>query len=155
MGQLVRQLLIGLVVVAVQWLVLGRLDLWGVFPDVVVLYIAFVALQSGRRAGSVFGFVLGFFMDWLYGTWGVHMLIKTIVGFLIGLFPVDERAMRQVTPVQAFVGGLVIALLHNGLAVIFYALTAGTRTGFLIFGLWLGGAVYTAFIGMITAFFVR
>jgi rod shape-determining protein MreD len=153
MPLLLRRVLIGLLVVALQWLVLGRLRLWGAYPDVVLLFVAWVGLRDGRLSGSVTGFGLGLLMDAIYGTWGIQMFVKTVIGFLIGLFPADERESLLILPQQAFLGALVIALLHNGLLVIFLALQSGTRTPFLISALWIGSALYTSIVGTIASLF--
>ena len=153
MPALLRDVLIGLLAVAVQWLVLGRLRLWGAYPDVVLLYVTWLGLRHGRRYGSVAGFGLGFLMDAVYGTWGVHMFVKTLVGFLVGLFPAGERETLIILPNQALAGGFVVALLHNGLFVIFLALQTGTPTPFLVFALWLGSAAYTAVVAMLLSLF--
>ncbi|HMB94019.1 MAG TPA: rod shape-determining protein MreD [Rhodothermales bacterium] len=149
----VRRALVGLLIVALQWLILGRLRLWGAYPDIVLLYVAWLALRHGRLAGSVTGFGLGFLMDAIYGTWGLHMLIKTILGFLVGLFPANERETLLIMPQQAFIGTLVIALVHNGLLVLMIALQSGVRTSFLIWALWLGSALYTSILGTIASLF--
>ena len=149
----VRHMLVGLLVVALQWLVLGRLRLWGAYPDVVLLYVAWLGLRHGRRAGSVAGFSLGFLMDAVYGTWGIHMFVKTLEGFLVGLFPANERETLLILPQQAFIGGLVIALLHNGLLVIFLVLLSQARSLYMVTALWLGSALYTAVVGTIAALF--
>ena len=149
----VRRALIGLLIVALQWLVLGRLRIWGAYPDMVLLYVAWLGLRHGRLAGSLAGFGLGFLMDAIYDTWGIHMFVKTLVGFLIGLFPANERETLLIMPQQAFLGALVIALLHNGLMVLFMALNAGTRTMFLITALWIGSSVYTSVLGTIASLF--
>ena len=148
-----RRALVGLVIIALQWLILGRLQLWGVFPDVVLLYGAWLGLRHGRLVGSVGGFGLGFLMDVIYGTWGLHTFVKTLVGFLVGQFPTDERETLLILPRQAFVGALVIALVHNGLMVFLMALQSGTRTPFLIWGLWLGSSLYTSILGVIASLF--
>ena len=153
MPLVVRRALVGLLIVALQWLILGRLRLWGAYPDIVLLYVAWLALRHGRLAGSVTGFGLGFLMDAIYGTWGLHMLVKTILGFLVGLFPANERETLLIMPQQAFVGTLVIALVHNGLLVLMIALQSGVRTGFLIWALWLGSALYTSILGTIASLF--
>lgn len=153
MPLVVRRALVGLLIVVLQWLILGRLRLWGAYPDIVLLYVAWLALRHGRLAGSVTGFGLGFLMDAIYGTWGLHMLTKTILGFLVGLFPANERETLLIMPQQAFIGTLVIALVHNGLLVLLIALQSGVRTGFLIWALWLGSALYTSILGTIASLF--
>lgn len=141
---LLRSLAYGAGIVLAQWLLLGRLRLWGAYPDAVLLFVAWLALRYGRRAGSVAGFVCGFVLDLVYDTWGLHMLVKTVTGFMIGLFPSSEREGLLILPRQALVGGLVVALVHNGLLVLLLSLQTGARDSFLVFGLWIGSAVYTA-----------
>jgi rod shape-determining protein MreD len=150
---LVRYALIGAGVFALQWLVLGRLTLWGSYPDAVLLFVAWVGLREGRRVGSLAGFGLGALMDIAYGTWGIYMFAKTLVGFLLGLFPADQRESLRLQPRQGFLGGLVVALLHNGIVVIFLALQTDASNSFMVFGLWLGAALYTAFVSVIATLF--
>lgn len=149
-----RQVAVGLGVVLLQWL-LSHLDLWGVVPDVVLLYVAYVALRRGRVAGAVAGFSAGLLMDLLVNpsTLGINALMKTLMGFVIGLFRSEQGENLRLTPVQAFVGALVVAIVHNGLMTIVLALEQGTRTPFLIFGLWLGAALYTAVVALVGALF--
>lgn len=150
---LVRYALIGAGVFALQWLVLGRLTLWGSYPDAVLLFVAWVGLREGRRVGSLAGFGLGALMDIAYSTWGIYMFAKTLVGFLLGLFPADQRESLRLQPRQGFLGGLVVALLHNGIVVIFLALQTDASNSFMVFGLWLGAALYTAFVSVIATLF--
>ena len=153
MPLLARRALIGLLIVALQWLIFGRLRLWGAYPDVVLLYVAWIGLRHGKLPGAVAGFSLGLLMDAVYGTWGIHMLVKTLIGFMVGLFPANERETLLIQPRQAFLGGLVIALVHNGLMVALMALQSGTRSMFLITALWLGASLYTGLVGTLAALF--
>jgi len=150
---LFRHLLTGLVVFALQWLIMGRLRLWGAYPDAVLLYVAWVGLRHGRSSGAVAGFTMGLLLDAVYGLWGIHTFVKTLVGFLVGIFPANERETLLILPQQAFLGGLVIALLHNGLLVVFLALIAETRSMFMVTALWIGSSLYTAFVGFLAALF--
>ena len=154
MPYVLRQVAVGLAVVLAQWL-LSNLRLWGVVPDVVLLYVAYVALRRGRVAGAVTGFWTGLLMDFVVNpsTLGVNALLKTLMGFVVGLFRSEQGEHLRLTPVQAFVGALVVAVVHNGLLTILLALDVGTRTPFLIFGLWLGGALYTAVVALVGSLF--
>ena len=149
----VRRILIGAAALLVQWLVLGRLTLWGSYPDAVLLFIAWYALRTGRQRAALAGFGLGFAMDVVYGTWGIHAFVKTLIGFLLGNFAVDEREPLLIQPTQAVLGGLVIALVHNGLLVAFLALQTEATNDFLVYGLWLGSAAYTAFLAGLASLF--
>ncbi|MFN3597846.1 MAG: rod shape-determining protein MreD [Rubricoccaceae bacterium] len=150
-----RAVSLGLLAVLLQWLVFSRLRLWGVFPDVVLLYVAFVAVRQGRTAGMLAGFGAGLLYDVALGahTLGLHALLKTLMGFVIGLFRSERGEDLRLTPPLAFAGALVVALVHNGLLVIITALDQETRTLFLVFGLWIGAAVYTAFVAFVGTLF--
>lgn len=151
MPSFVRQLLIGLGVVLAQWLVFDHLPIWGAKPDIVLLYVAVIALQYGRVAGAVAGFGAGLAMDALVmpGFLGVGALVKTALGFVIGIFRSERGEMLRFDAFTAFVGALVLAAVHHGLMIILMALDQETRTLFLVFGVWLGGALYTALVALV------
>lgn len=139
---------VGAGLVLAQWLVLQHLSLWGAVPDAVLLFLGWTALHTQRHTAAGIGFVLGAALDVAYGTWGLHMLVKTATGFLLGSIPVtEERDAVLIQPQQAFLGGLVLTLMHNGLLVILLALQAQTTNTFLVNSLWLGSALYTAVLG--------
>jgi hypothetical protein len=100
------------------------------------------------------GFVTGFFADMIYGTWGIFMFIKTLVGFLIGMFPLESRDRPTMLPQQVFSGSLIIALFHNGLMIIFLVLLTQVRSGFHVGALWIGSAIYTAIVGALLSLIV-
>ncbi|MDZ4701565.1 MAG: rod shape-determining protein MreD [Rhodothermales bacterium] len=155
MPVLLRIALTGLIAVLLQWIVLGRLRLWGAYPDGVLIFIAWLGFAYGRRTGAVSGFAFGFLMDVIYGTWGIQMFVKTGVGFMVGFFQnPDQRDMPIVRPPQAFLMALVIALLHNGLLVALLVLQSGSRDISIVFSHWIGAAVYTAVVANIAARFV-
>jgi rod shape-determining protein MreD len=143
--RLLRLTFIGVGVVLLQWLLLNRMRLWGAYPDGVLLFVAYLGLYYGRRMGLVGGFFSGLLLDALLDSWGLHTFVKSLTGFLIGSFAVGERENLRPTLGQAFMGGFVLALVHNGLLVALLALAAETRTSFMITALWLGSALYTAF----------
>lgn len=155
MSRSTRLLLTAAGVFVLQWLVLGRLRIYGTYPDAVMLFLVWFALRQGRQQGMMTGFGLGAAMDVVYGTWGIHMVVKTLVGFTVGSFAVEERNAPLIQPQQALLGALTIALLHNGLIVILLALQTEATNDFLIYGLWLGSAVYTAGVAYVTSLFMQ
>ena len=151
----IRRIGAGIAVVLLQWLVFTRLGIAGVVPDVVLLFVTVVAVKRGRLAGAVAGFSAGLLMDLLLNpaTLGVNALVKTAVGYVVGLFPSDQGANTTFAPPQAFAGALVVSVVHNGLVTIALALSEGTRTPFLIAGVWIGGALYTAVVAAVASLF--
>src|SRR5690625_138707 len=132
MPQPARQLILGAIVFLVQWLVLGRLQIFGAYPDIVLLFVAWLGIRNGRLSGSAGGFVLGFLLDAVYQTWGIHMFVKTLVGFLVGLFPANELETLLIQPRLAFLGDLVIAFVPIGLMVMLMALGTGAWYSLLV-----------------------
>ena len=150
---LIRYTVIGTLVILLQWLVFGRLVVLGATPDAVLLFVAWIGLNFGRRTGAVAGFVMGLFMDAILDTWGMHMMLKTVVGFVLGLLPSEEYEEVVILPRQALLGGLVIAFLHNGLQVVFLAIQTGSTSTTLTLTVWFGSTIYTALVGTIAALF--
>jgi rod shape-determining protein MreD len=143
--------LIGFVVLLVQWLVLGRLPILGATPDAVILLVAWLGLRLGRRWGTGLGFAAGVLMDAVYDTWGMHALLKCVVGFVLGLFATEEREELVITPRQALLGGLAISFFHNGIQVAFLTLQTGEASKTLTLTLWIGSSIYTALVGTLAA----
>ncbi len=155
MARSTRLVLLAVGVFLLQWLLLGRLGLFGAVPDAVLLLVAWLSLREGRRVGVVAGFLLGFALDATYETWGVHMFVDSLIGFLVGLFPASERETVSIQPQQAFLGGFVIALVHGGLVVLFTVLDAHVRGPGLLLGGWLGSALYTGFLAFLASLFLQ
>jgi rod shape-determining protein MreD len=153
MPLIIRHVIIGAIVIVVQWLLFGRLTILGATPDAVLLFVAWIGLSYGRRSGAVVGFFMGLVMDAILDTWGMHMMLKTVVGFVLGLLPSDEYDELVILPRQALLGGFVIAFLHNGLQVVFLAIQSGAASTSLTLSVWLGSAVYTALVGTLFALF--
>ncbi len=155
MPHVFRRVLIGLAVVLLQWLVFNHLRLWGSFADIVLLYVAFVAVRYGKVAGTVTGCSSGLLMDIVTpgAPLGLYMTLKTLMGFAIGFFRTEQGENIRFSPLQSFLGALLVAIVHNGLMVIILALDNQTRTLFLITGLWFGSALYTAIVAFIATLY--
>ncbi len=152
MPVVVRQVLFALGVVLLQWLVVGRLQLWGAYPDVVLLYVAYVGLRFGRVPGALAGFGTGLLLGIAYDMWGSQMLVKTLMGFVAGQFQTEGSEGPRLGPVRTFGGALALALVHNGLLAVILALENQTQTAlFLIGALWIGSAVLTALVALLWA----
>lgn len=154
MPRSVRLVLLALGVFLLQWILLGRLGLFGAVPDAVLLFVAWLSLREGRRVGVLAGFALGFLLDATYETWGVHMFVDSLIGFLVGLFPASERETVSIQPRQAFLGGFIFALVHGGLVVLFTVLDTQARGLEVLLGGWLGSAFYTAVVAYLAALFL-
>ena len=155
MGDLLRLFFIGTAVVSLQWLFFGRLDLWGATPDVVLLFVLWVAVRYDQTTGMIAGFLVGFALDAIYGLWGIHMFVKTVIGFLVGLLnminsEVFVRSARRVVETT-----LVISLVHNTLLALFVVMQRGVGWGYLFWVLCIGSTLYTTLVAFLVVTFWR
>jgi rod shape-determining protein MreD len=134
-----------------QWLVLGRIMLWGTSANIVLLVLCLLSYLLGRRVGMFMGFGAGFLMDVIYDQWGIYTIAKTIMGFMVGSFTTERREGSGIAKRQAFTLGLLVALLHNGIMIILLAIQYRLVNTTLVGVVWLGSAVYTACIAFLIA----
>ena len=145
----------GTIAVALQWLFFGRIGLWGTTPDVVLLFVLWTAVRYGRIYGALTGFFAGFMLDAIYGLWGIHMFVKTLIGFLIGLLnvinnEVFERSVRRIVEVT-----LIVSLAQNGLMTLFITIQQAGEAQYLVWQLFLGCTLYTTVVAFVIATFWR
>ncbi len=115
-----RTLLLFVLVFAIQSTVGEWLQIVGIGPDFVVIFVVSVALRYGAAAGCLWGFLAGFTQDvyapveWL----GANSIAMTIVGFAVG--QLEEHFLTLYVPAK--VGVLGLAFFVNDM---FYFLITG------------------------------
>lgn len=101
-----RTLLLFIVVFAVQSTVSEWLQILGIGPDFIVIFIVSVAIRFGPATGSFWGFWAGFTQDvyapleWL----GANSISMTFVGFAVG--QLEERVLTVNLPAKVGILGL-------------------------------------------------
>ncbi|MFO7819922.1 MAG: rod shape-determining protein MreD [Halanaerobacter sp.] len=71
----------------------------GVNPDFLLIISTAAAVNYGRTAGGVLGFVAGLLQDWFSGgLFGVHALSKTITAYLCGFLKENIYQHHFLTP---------------------------------------------------------
>ncbi len=70
-----------------QVVVCKELKIYNVCPDLFLLGTIYFALKHGSVTGMNFGFFSGLLRDaFLIGPFGANALVKTLIGFIVGLF---------------------------------------------------------------------
>jgi rod shape-determining protein MreD len=107
--------LLGLVVLIVQFMLAGRLDIAGISPNFLAIFIIYAGLRGNQIMSIWLGFLLGFLLDALTSTqlMGLTSLGLVVVAYLAGLF--QTRIGR--IPI------LIQYLIHLGLLLAFFAIT--------------------------------
>ncbi len=154
MNEKVKAFLLGLLVILIQILLFRNLKLFGLEPDVVLLYILWLVMRQDRTTAILIAAGLGFVEDALLDLWGLNMFAKTAITFFSYRF-IPKVHDYQLLMGQAFLLILSVALFHNiiliSLSFFIEAYTAEHSFWLLIFG----NTVYTALVGMILYLFNR
>lgn len=80
-----------------QHFVVSKLTPLYTSPDVMALFIAFIAMSVGQRTGVSYGFAAGLIGGFLSGHIGMEALIGTCEGFGAGFFHVPEESYATST----------------------------------------------------------
>lgn len=96
----------------VQHYAASRLVIFGVYPDIVTIFIAFAAIRHGQKQGMTYGFMAGIATGILAGNMGIETLAKTVEGFVAGFFhiPEDSHASSRQKK-QLYYKGVLLACL--------------------------------------------
>jgi rod shape-determining protein MreD len=83
----------GIILLVLQVTVLQLIRVYHAVPDLLIIYLVFVALKYGSMHAVVFGFIIGMMQDvYNYPTLGATALANTVVGFIVGIF--QEQFIR-------------------------------------------------------------
>lgn len=108
-----------------QKFLLDRLILYGAVPDIVLIWLVFIARREGQSLGTTLGFFIGLMMDLLHSTLGIDAFAKTIAGFAAGFFREREGALGQqefftAVALASFVSTVAFYLVSFGIAMVWW-----------------------------------
>jgi rod shape-determining protein MreD len=116
MRRLIPDILISLLVLAVQTTLMPFLAIRGIIPDLLLIWIVYLAVRRGQVTGMLAGFLLGFAMDILAGAdgmLGLAALAKAVAGFVAGYFYNENKIQQTLGGTMFLVAVGLSALLHN------------------------------------------
>ena len=89
----------------------------GVHPDFLLIISTVTAVNYGRTAGGILGFITGLLQDWFSGgLFGIHAITKTITAYLAGFLKKNIYQYHFLTPPLIT---FLATLVNQGLIVIF------------------------------------
>ncbi|MDX1639843.1 MAG: rod shape-determining protein MreD [Balneolaceae bacterium] len=136
---------VGLSFVALQIVMFRHLKLWGMQPDLVLIYILWLITRRDRTTCLILAAGLGFFQDALLDLWGLNMFSKTLLTFMAYNFIPKSSDVRLLIG-QIFLTVLIASMVHN---IIFLGLNLVVEiysAELFFWREWIGNAVYTAVV---------
>jgi rod shape-determining protein MreD len=106
------------------------LTLEGITPDILTIWVIYLALKEGQMAGTLWGFCIGLVFDFATGSFiGLSALTKTICGFTAGYFYNENKTPMTLSSYRFLLIILFVSLIHNTIYFIVY--TQGSDIGLL------------------------
>lgn len=149
--EVLKDSLAGIAFVLIQVLLFQHLSILGATPDVLLLYLLWLALKYDRLQLVLYAAGLGLLQDALFDFWGIHMFSKVLLCFMIhGL--IGRYTETRLLLWQVFVFILGAAFVHNIIFISMSSFVEAYSVGFAPVIFLLVSSLYTAAIG--TALFI-
>lgn len=101
--------------------ILSNIYFLPVIPDFLLLFTIYVSIQKGGVHGESVGFFSGLFLDFFsICPLGLNSLLRTIIGFIFGLFHLNIGTSGIFVPMGIGLVATIIKILLTGLISIFF-----------------------------------
>ncbi|MBI4535272.1 MAG: rod shape-determining protein MreD [Ignavibacteriae bacterium] len=130
MRRIVLYLLISVLLIILHTTLMKYLAIGDIVPDILVVWIVYVAIRDGQLAGTVTGFSIGLAIDLMSGVdgmLGLSTMAKTVCGFAGGYFFNENKTFQTLGSWRYIVAIVVTSLLHN--VIYFIIFLQGTPIG--------------------------
>lgn len=149
-----RYIFISVLLVLAQTKLMRFISLEGITPDLLIIWVVYIAVKRGQMTGTIWGFALGLFFDLSVGNFiGLSAFSKTIAGFTAGYFYDEQRTSMTLGSYRFLIVILIVSFIHNIFYFIIY--TRGSETGILgaVMEVGLATTCYTAIISLLPMLF--
>ena len=148
-----RLVLYTLLLITFQTTIVSFTSIANIIPDVMLIWIVYLAVTEGQIPATLYGFGIGLLLDLISGQFlGLSALSKTVAGFLAGYFYHENKVEINLANYQflLFVG--IASLAHN--LIYFIIFTQGSDVSLLtaVFRFGLFSTLYTTFVASIPMF---
>lgn len=153
MQRYLRYSAVTLVLLIFQTTIIPFTSIANIIPDVLIIWIVYVAVKLGQIPATITGFTIGLGMDLITGQFiGLSALSKTIAGFFAGYFYNENKTDYTIGSHQFLIIVGLSSLFHN--IIYFVIFVQGSEIGFwsaiLRFGLF--STVYTTAVAVLPVF---
>jgi rod shape-determining protein MreD len=139
----------------IQTTIIPRIAIGTIVPDLLLIWIVYLAFTRGQATSTTAGFLLGVLFDAVSGgdsMLGLSALTKTVAGFLAGYAYSDNKIPQNLSGMQFPLLLIAVSLVHNLLYfLIFLQGSDITWNGAILF-YGIPATVYTAAVALIPMF---
>jgi rod shape-determining protein MreD len=147
--------LLSLLFILLQTTVVRFLSIERIVPDILLIWVVFIAVRQGQTAGTLAGFLIGLVVDFLSGAdgmLGLASLSKTVAGFVAGYFYDEHKTFQTLGAYQFLIIVAVASVLQN--VIYFVIFLQGTDIGWwgaiVLYGL--PTSFYTVVVALLPMF---
>ncbi len=149
-----KQALILIILLFLQTTLIPLFAIEMVVPDLILLWLAYIAIRFGQIEATLGGFLAGFAQDVLTTQlFGLTALTKSITGFAAGYFYNENMTEQTLGSLRYSFIVVIMSLLHN---ILYYFLFyQGVRDSLLVPTLVssLEGTIYTSLVSIVPLFY--
>ena len=149
----IKYIAVSLTLILIQTTVVRLLSLEGITPDILTIWIVYLALKKGQIPAMLLGFSIGLLLDFVTGNFiGLSALTKTLCGFFAGYFYNENKTQLTLGSYRFLVIVFFASLIHN--TAYFILFTRGTEIGLAQAVVEFGAATtfYTATLSLLPMF---
>ena len=148
-----RLIVLTLLFVALQTTVISFTSISNIVPDVLLIWIVYIAVTQGQIPATAYGFGIGLLLDLISGQFlGLSALSKTIAGFLAGYFYHENKIDINLANYQFLIFVGISSLAHNIIYFIFFTQGSDVSLMTAIFRFGVFSSLYTTTIASIPMF---
>jgi rod shape-determining protein MreD len=144
MQQYIRYSIATLFLLILQTTIIPFASIANIVPDILIVWIVYVAIKLGQIPATVAGFVIGIAVDLIGGHFvGLSALSKTVAGFFAGYFYNENKIDYTIGNYQFLIIVGLSSFFHN--IIYFVIFVQGSEIGFwtAIFRFGLFSTIYT------------
>ena len=153
MQQYIRYSIVTLFLLVLQTTIIPFVSIANIVPDILIVWIVYVAIKLGQIPATVAGFMIGIAVDLVGGHFiGLSALSKTIAGFFAGYFYNENKIDYTLGNYQFLIIVGFSSLFHN--IIYFVIFVQGSEIGLwtAVFRFGLFSTIYTVAFAVLPMF---
>ncbi len=148
-----RLILLTIALITFQTTIVSFTSVANIVPDVMLIWIVYLAVTQGQIPATAYGFGIGLLMDLVSGQFlGLSALSKTIAGFLAGYFYHENKIDINRSNYQFLIFVGVASLAHNLIYFIIFTQGSDVSLFTAVFRFGLFSSLYTTAVAVIPMF---